>query len=917
MLDICRPIILYNKQVPAKQETLKGQFIAFGEYDEISVENNVFRDEKKGDMLDLWLYLVKEARVLNGVYTCRILFAFRSEDTCRSEEKGACRIADKNFFERNDLPFFFLVMIQYKEAGVVTKIVGKHLEDVINAFSTEVEAISYLSLDSADIILLMKTKTYEQGRKIVNDLHNPKNSLKSSCGLKITLNYSYTVAGFSKEVLKQTKDFRPYESKLETVMFNMIEKSPGSIKLFYNNLKKKIQRDSLPVDICLYEKFGNDDEVIVWNHATWSELLPLYQESEGIMGDKNADFNNSVYSVATTILAERFSDEVDAEPSIKLWENICFGNGLFEDIPRDIVGTCKEFREFMKSKMSEVDFKKKEFMQQEKVEMTFGKALFELLNSLDKFERTDFTKYIFISIFEPLKQFIRLLYIEEEWTGDDSDTDLEFLNAINVLIQNSDSVNRNFFQTPGFNAEIHDVPVKLEAFYSSYIYWVTKLYNSMRPDHQDNEKHKYKFLLYPWAEKQTKSKVVFSKSVPGDRVILIKIPEQLLFNPRVLMVILGHEVGHYVGGYIRNREQRYYSMVKIAIHAAAQQLMDSPGLDVYKSDDALKEWKRIFEQEFEKKCEKKYQKFSQKHQKYSQYMKQELKDFLGEILVENSERFYHILLENYLKNQGRGINSKAPEYLGFQKYADENENALNRIQIDIAKARLDWNAAFADVIGKQEFLLGRAIDNVMDIFIEGYADLMSIMALDLEIRQYLGSFVEIMDDDVSCPLVIRICFVVESMRSYFQQEDDTEPENRWNDEWNQLKKELENDYSQMGKLVHIVDQIMFNFEDPYEDRIDIIDDTRNDYFIFRNKSVWKRIIYYFCECKERFEQCMKDEEKDEEISCSRRRKEICEIYSSICNRSSIESVIKVMEDSIYKYTRHIFKKPSQVMPERV
>lgn len=438
---------------------------------------------------------------------------------------------------------------------------------------------------------------------------------------------------------------------------------------------------------------------------------------------------------------------------------------------------------------------------------------------------------------------------------------------------------------------------------------MTKLYNSTRPNHKNSEKHKYKFLLYPWAEKQTKSKVVFSKSEPGDRVILIKIPEQLLFNPRVLMVILGHEVGHYVGGYIRNRDQRYYSMVKIAIHAAAQQLMDNFRLDDYKSDGALREWKKIFEQEFEKKSEKKYQKLSKKHQKYSQYMKQELKDFLGEILSENSERFYHILLENYLKNLEDGINGRAPEYLSFQKYAEENENALNRIQMDMAKVRLDWNAALIDTIGKQEFLLDRVIDNVMDIFIEGYADLMSIMALDLGIKQYLGSFVEIMDGDNSCPLVIRICFVVESMRSYFRQKDDTEPKNRWNDEWNQLKKELENDNSQMGKLVCIVDQIMFNFETPYEEQIDIIDETRNDYSIFKNKDVWKRIIYYLCECKERFEQCIRDEN-----NTNRKREEIRDIYSRVCDMKSIEEVIKVMEDSICKYTRHIYeKKPSEAI----
>ena len=188
--------------MPAKRETLKGQFIAFGEYDEISVEDNIFPKDKdkdkKGNLLDLWLYLGKEARELNGVYTSRILFAFRSE-----ENEDNCRITDQKFFEKNDLPFFFLVMIQYKEIGLDTKETGKCLENVINDSGMEVKAISYLSLDSADIILLMRTKNYEQGKKIVSDLHNPKN------GLNITLNYSYTVSGFSKEVLKQTKDFSP------------------------------------------------------------------------------------------------------------------------------------------------------------------------------------------------------------------------------------------------------------------------------------------------------------------------------------------------------------------------------------------------------------------------------------------------------------------------------------------------------------------------------------------------------------------------------------------------------------------------------------------------------------------------------------------------------------------------------------
>lgn len=886
--NICRPISLYNKQVPATAGGLECDYVVFGEYDGLTIHDNIFTcDQKESYLFRAWLSLINESESLKGKYVIRTLFALRneSEDEAFTEEK---------FFSLEGLPFMFLVMLQYKEYYVDLGRYVRHMEMCINSqFDIgDIRVIGYLTLDNSDIVLLIKARTYDLGRKVINDLHNPNNVIKDRSGNTLTLNNSFTTVGFSKTVLNdEEEDFSAYDGPIDQVMICAMERSPGSVQ----GLRKAIEKQA-DKPIPMYENLGNDDEIFLWEKTSWSALLPLYRSENGPLTDEYNGYLDWVHSVVTIIRASESENAPGVLPSFSLnTDALDLGGKLLDQ--KAVEGICQYYRDLVqKDQKKEEENASLEYTPELAMRLALKKTLLHILNSLEKYEHTDFPCYLFVSIFEPLKQFIKLLYtigLDSMEPGDQNE--LNFLNSINILIQNPNGIDRQFLQAPDFNAGIFNVPVKLEAFYSAYVYDVTKLYNSLRSN-SDTKHHIYKFLLCPWVGKQTQSVMMFQHTPPGNRVILIRVPEQLLFNPKCFMIILGHEVGHYVGGDGRMRGDRYKVAKIVIINGILKYWFESAGLNQYVDESVRKECRKFL-------LEKCSEAGKEEFKYHSYYMRRSIKKVIKNTLDNDLDHLKEIIIHGYFDKTAADIKENLSNKCSYEEFIKTNKERLQEQESGYANFKDVWDKSLIYLLGNNG-MINSMIDSVLDTLIECFADLISIIALDLSPEQYLESFFSTMDHPENTVLIIRLCMVTETMRL---DRRDINPDSMcWDEAWNSLSERvpLTTAPENMGILVSHMSEIMLQVDEGKT--LNFLDKGKEDYKeyrIFEDIDTWKLMKGYLDLCKRACEGLLYDQEEP-----LNRRKDLVALYRSMCNITSVEETVAKMEDKITSYTAHVFSK---------
>ncbi len=183
------------------------------------------------------------------------------------------------------------------------------------------------------------------------------------------------------------------------------------------------------------------------------------------------------------------------------------------------------------------------------------KNLYQLINSLQKFEKTPFADYMYMPIMLPLNMALDMMQTK------DSTVELEevykyfydFMKAFNLCVQNSNRSDRQFTQTPEFNIRLYDIPTKMYAFYYAYVYNLREYLNAMDSNALQYE---YEFLICQGITNSLRVEKCFKKMSRGKGLFIIEIPERAAFEPQMMLITLTHELGHVVGVEIRQRKKR-------------------------------------------------------------------------------------------------------------------------------------------------------------------------------------------------------------------------------------------------------------------------------------------------------------------------------------------------------------------------
>ena len=137
----------------------------------------------------------------------------------------------------------------------------------------------------------------------------------------------------------------------------------------------------------------------------------------------------------------------------------------------------------------------------------------------------------------------------------------EFVNAVNSIVYHTIHTDQIFLMVPGYSGTTYSIPVKLCLVYLDIISNVITILN--------DADHKYSCLLRP--ELETRPTTTLINVIPSadDRQILFSSSQRSLYMPRHFIILLTHEIAHYVGDDLRNRSLRLECICKTLAYLLA------------------------------------------------------------------------------------------------------------------------------------------------------------------------------------------------------------------------------------------------------------------------------------------------------------------------------------------------------------
>lgn len=736
-MNICRRFLLHNDFVPPAKNIHERDYLAFGYIDGISVKQNIFEDVK-WDLHLIWKESVSAQKELLNLESRQVIYGFRSED---EQEENAEEAFWKDRGEKAEYPFVFFVMIQFEDADrKKLPELMRNRKEVEAKYSREgkVKGITYLTLEDSDLLLVLRSKNYDDGAKMINGIH---------CGTPFftmqdthwNVKYSFTIPGVDKGYINGGGAIALKNQKVHHAYIYATEAYSGSIDSLYAGLEAKLQPDVCDKQAVL----GYNDGLILLSNVTWDLFLDLYKDSTGLLNHSSAEFQRYVSSL-TTIIGYR-QEEQDNGRILRDAEKV--------DDKNEKETALKVFFDFLRIKLDEIG----ECASSNEVFKNIFLSLHYLVNSLSKFENSRTSENLFFpsafSIYVLIEILLEMFKREGVSVGLTCYQDYtRFLKGLHSYAQNPARSDRQFTQAIEYNVRIYNLPVKLNAFYNAFIFCVRNFLNKSTK----HEIYQYEFLTCPGVSFNMNVEELFVGQSENKRLFLVNIPENQAYHLELMMITLCHEIGHFVGSDIRQREERKKSLVKALARV----------ITLFYRSNISELVDEIFDDFWQKFEEKLSQEIKDRYELYynNEYIK---KNALAISMAENKRkeeaeqiakdrnrlRNHSLVMEDALLDAAVTLIREKQEVLFceglYERYmvdyrksqdkicAAESRNSLQgniyRYSQDILRVR----AGHRNIVNIETM-----ISILIDICKEGLSDIIAIMTLALSQKQYAMTLIE-------------------------------------------------------------------------------------------------------------------------------------------------------------------------------
>ncbi len=204
-----------------------------------------------------------------------------------------------------------------------------------------------------------------------------------------------------------------------------------------------------------------------------------------------------------------------------------------------------------------------------KSKQPFTEYISETLRSLYELTNSGFSEEFVLCVLPSLSAFIEIMgqaadFQEEAETESEQEKIKDsllhlrksYFTALNTLSLCTMHSERQFIHAPAFNAVYFEIPPKMLAFYNAITDHIASLL-------AEDEGKKYYFSITPdyRSDIYVKPLNIHYKKDTTKHLAIINLPEKYFYQPEKAIMLLAHEVGHYVGE--RNRKERAESIFEM------------------------------------------------------------------------------------------------------------------------------------------------------------------------------------------------------------------------------------------------------------------------------------------------------------------------------------------------------------------
>lgn len=922
--NVCRAITFINYHIPIRLDAEMGndfpEYTTIGFFDGMLTER-LELDYASDDLKALWKYSLRKTAENRGHYSFQNIFGF-SNDEWNQRSRG-WKWTDELFWSKEadeTYPLTFVVFLQLKNYMTGQESISEQCR----VFNKKVDGIlcsdgisyTYGTVDKNDFIVCVKCRRYEQAVSAIKALHMTEERVI----------YSYSIFSVRRSVLKEIRepqyDFL-FKEEIASICLKGITNSCDSIpvildkkyRTFCRRLVQQLyERDELEEGLLnsddrrLYDILGDNDFRLIARHVNLGRLLSQYAPG-GTLCYSEKIF--PYYLFSSNLVLNTLNDLTDETENQISFDHLQAEINYME---KEFVSPrCDELIERI-PKIQE-GLQNGEENEDEKI-VTFCQALFQLIQSLKVLESAPTKQYDFLSLYSPFEFLVQILEEKLKESGKNEiaqeETIYEFIHTISMTLHGTLRTDIQFFQIRDFNAIVHYAPAKLRAYYAAWTLKLKDFYKGF-----GETPHQYSFVFAPGMYKGTSVKELFTDYRELKRLMLMTVPERHLYIPRWLMILIGHEVSHFVGRGLRERRTRHELLLKMSA--------------------------RILELEFHS------------------YMYHSLKERYGEnasyeVIAENEEALSEI--EGLLMEQAEEAERKLPEEEQLYKYHSMNseriideayrsmftkhlEMILDDYRADIqdglikavSGGNLEKSVEISELCsGIVNQILGiggswinpillETLDILRYIMSETFADIIAVLTLELSPEDYIFSFEktelgadeinDLNEDEVSLP-GIRIAMVMESIDSIVKEKKADFEKNvvgiyqQWGD--STLKKmKSSNGLSNIGeKLVGnaiCYQEGILNWKEwifDYQRRFQTSDTESNEWAesgFLMDCEIWSSVCEYLKDCGVEYIEGLNRSE-----NLRKRREELLLSYKRISEGTEID-LMEEIENFLAKWER--------------
>ena len=557
--SVCRGITLYSCHIPIRPGRVPAQYSTLGFFNGMSTELLQI-DYTEEDLGKMWEYSMEQNRKCDGSYSFQNIFVM-------AEDEWNTQYTDQEIWKEQtdiDYPLTMIVFLQLQEYMTGKDSIQEQCEKFNNVairFLSEGKAYTYCSVDKNDFVVCLKCRNYHNAVETIKALH--------TTGKKIV--YSYSVFSISHIVLERIfADHYSYlfEETIESICLKGITNSiSGQNRQFKWNekywafcekLARKLYTEQERKEQVInetgeiesknrdrtYDILGDNDFRYIARDVNLGRLLSEFREN-GLLSYRNEEFSFYLFSSSLVLNTQTPVNSVlDNNQTIRLTFHT----------------KCCDKAEKVLNDIGKMIRKKK--IEDEQI-LSIYYALHQLLQSFKVLEVSPAKKYDFFSMFHPFRMLLDIVKekLEEGKVEcfSENDTMFDFIHKISMTFHSAQRTDIQFFQIQDFNVIVHYSPAKLRAFYAVWILKLAELYKAFKV----RRSKRYSFIFSPGMFDITLVRQLFPQGEEKNRLMLVTLPDNMIYRVKWLSVVLSHEAAHI--GCERKRESRHWASLEICV----------------------------------------------------------------------------------------------------------------------------------------------------------------------------------------------------------------------------------------------------------------------------------------------------------------------------------------------------------------